>query len=386
LARSELMAAEPVGACEFPQDDAIIYLNHAAVAPWPVRTARAVRAFAEENLRRGAADYPRWLKIERNLRGRLQRLIQAASVDDIALVKNTSEGLSLIAYGLDWRAGDNIIISNQEFPSNRIVWESLRTQGVEVRKAVLTGHASPEEAVMALADARTRLLALSSVQYGTGLAMDLPTLGAFCRQQGILFCVDAIQSLGALRFDARASHADFVVADGHKWMLGPEGLAVFYATPEARDRLRLSQYGWHMVRHAGDFDRVEWEVAQSARRFEPGSPNTLGIHALNASLSLLEEVGMERVEAAVLANAAYLIECIGSNSDLELITPAEANRHAGIVTFSHRHADHAVLFRHLTAHGVVCAMRGGGIRFSPHFYTSREKMNRATVWVSEYSA
>ena len=139
-----------------------------------------------------------------------------------------------------------------------------------------------------------------------------------------------------------------------------------------------------MVQHAGDFDRLEWEVAKSTRRFEPGSPNTLGIHALDASLSLLEEIGMERVEAAVLANAAYLIKCIRSNSDLELITPVEAGRHAGIVTFSHRHADHAALFRHITAHGVVCALRGGGIRFSPHFYTPREKMDRAMALVNAY--
>jgi len=384
VAGNNLMAAGAAGFSEFPQVDDVVYLNHAAVAPWPVRTARAVQAFAEENLRQGAAEYPQWLKIERELRGRLRRLIHAESVEDIALVKNTSEGLSLIAYGLDWRSGDNVVITDQEFPSNRIVWESLGQFGVEVRQAALSQESTPEASVIARIDERTRLASVSSVQYGTGLRLDCGRIGRVCRENDVLFCVDAIQSLGAICFDAQACQADFVVADGHKWMLGPEGLAVFYSTPEARNRLRLNQYGWHMVQHAGDFDRMDWQVATSAKRFEPGSPNMLGIHALNASLSLLEEVGMERVEQSVLANAAYLIELVQANSELELITPIKEDDHAGIVTFRHRRVDHAALFRHLTNHKVVCAQRGGGIRFSPHFYTTQKRIDLAMALVAEY--
>ena len=159
---------------------------------------------------------------------------------------------------------------------------------------------------------------------------------------------------------------------------------MFYSSAESREKLRLRQYGWHMVQHAGDFDRRDWKVARSARRFEPGSPNMLGIHALNASLDLLEEVGMEQIERQVLVNATHLIELVLDSDELELITPSEENRHAGIVTFRHRHADHAALFRHLTSHGVVCAFRGGGIRFSPHFYTTREKIDRAVGQVRKF--
>ncbi len=360
---------------EFPQDDGIIYLNHAAVSPWPRRARDAVYAFADENMRRGAADYPAWLKKERELRRRLARLIHAESAADISLVKNTSEALSLIAYGLDWRSGDNIVSTNQEFPSNRIVWESLQPLGVELRLAELDGTDDPEAAIMRLADDRTRLLAVSSVQFGSGLAMDLQRLGAFCHASGILFCVDAIQSLGAIRLDARAIHADVVAADGHKWMLGPEGLALLYTRPSLREQLMLRQYGWHMTRHAGDFDRTDWQPSESGTRFEPGSPNMLGIHALNASLSLLEEVGMEQVEAQVMAHAAYLIERIADTPGLELITPAA--RHAGIVTFCCRGADHERLYRALMQAGVICAARGGGIRFSPHFYNTADQLRRA---------
>ncbi|MFQ5345713.1 MAG: aminotransferase class V-fold PLP-dependent enzyme [Mariprofundus sp.] len=357
---------------EFPLRSDLVYLNHAAVGVWPRRTAGAVKAFAEENMRQGAADYPQWMKVERELRGRLKGLIGAASADDIALVKNTSEALSLIAYGLDWQPGDNIVSSNQEFPSNRIVWESLQNQGVELRLADISDD-HPESALISICDERTRLLTISSVQNGTGLRMDLDRLGRFCRDQGVLFCVDAIQSLGALQFDVEACRADFVVADGHKWMLGPEGLAVFYSRPEVREQLKLLQYGWHMVQRAGDFDATPWQPAVAARRFEPGSPNMLGIHALNASLSLLEDIGMAKIESELLSRSETLMRWVEEeNDDLVLMTPTGRGHYAGIVTFRHRNLDaagHAALYRQLMKSGIVCANRAGGIRLSPHFYT-----------------
>ena len=370
---------------EFPLDPELVYFNHAAVGVWPRRTAEAVIAFADQNMRRGAADYPEWLKIERELRGRLKRLINAGSVDDIALCKNTSEALSLIAYGIDWQAGDNIVSSDQEFPSNRIVWQSLQDKSVELRMADISGD-DPEAALIALCDERTRLLSISSVQYGTGLRMDLNRLGEFCHSHGILFCVDAIQSLGALQFNAQDCHADFVVADGHKWMLGPEGLALFYSRPEARNQLKLSQYGWHMVERAGDFDATGWTPATSGRRFEPGSPNILGIYALNASLSLLEDVGMDKVEEKVLDKSINLIDWVHAKDELELITPADSDRHAGIVTFRVRKLDkqgHEALYRKLMAAGLICAHRAGGIRFSPHFYSELSALEQCWNDVSE---
>ena len=363
---------------EFPLDADVIYLNHAGVAPWPRRAAETVTAFAEQNVRRGAADYPSWMAVESELRERLARLVGVADPDDVALVKNTSEGLSLVAYGLDWRPGDNVIISDQEFPSNRMVWESLATRfGVEVRDVRLTGATTPEDALIGAMDERTRLLPVSSLQYGTGLRMDLPRLGEACRAHGALFCVDAIQTLGALPFDAPAIGADFVIADGHKWMLGPEGLGMFYSRPEARERLRLQQFGWHMAAAAGDYDRRDWEPAASARRFEAGSPNTLAVHALNASLSLLEERGMEAVAAGVLANARHLLRRIAELPGLEAVTPETPDRHGGIVTFRVAGAAPKVLHGRLRREGVIAAQRAGGIRFSPHFYTPRDHLDTA---------
>lgn len=370
---------------EFSQRADLVYLNHAAVGPWPQRTAAAVKRFADENVATGAFYYPQWNAQEKQLRRQFAELIHAPLSDDIALLKNTSEALSVVAHGLDWQAGDNVVISDQEFPSNRIVWESLARYGVGTRRVNLRSGTTPEDALIARMDARTRVVAISSVQYATGLRMDLQRLGEHCRRHGALFCVDAIQSLGAQRMDVQAIRADFLAADGHKWMLGPEGVAVFYCRPELRERLRLHQYGWHMVENVGDYDSDAWSPAQSARRFECGSANMLGIHAMSASLALLLEIGMEKIEQQVLKNTEYLMERIAAEKNLELITQPAPERYAGIVTFRPRSADTAALHRHLTDQGVFCAPRGGGIRFSPHFYTAREQLDRALQAVVEFT-
>ncbi len=234
----------------------------------------------------------------------------------------------------------------------------------------------PEQAVIDALSERTRLVSLSAVQYGTGLLMDMARIGRACREKDILFCVDAIQILGALPFDAREACADFVVADGHKWMLGPEGLALFYCRHEIQDRLTLRQHGWHMVANAGDYNQSGWQVADNARRFECGSPNMLGAHALEASLSLLQELGMEQVENALQERVQYLIDGLRQKG-ATLLSPTDPQRRAGIVTFTLPEEAPAATFQRLKQAGVVCAERGGGVRFSPHFYTAFSVIDRA---------
>jgi cysteine desulfurase / selenocysteine lyase len=362
---------------EFPLDNDIIYLNHAAMSPLPKRTAEAVQQFVLENITQGGKNYAKWEKHETFLREQLCQLLNAPTNADIALLKNTSEALSVVAYGLTWQKGDNVVISNQEFPSNRIVWESLQSQGVIVRQADISDTNDPEAALLAQVDEKTRLIAISAVQYASGLRMDLEKIGAFCQTHQILFCVDVIQSLGALQLDVQAIQADFVMADGHKWLLGPEGLAVFYCKAEQREKLQLKQYGWHNVDNPYDFDAKTWTLATDARRFECGSPNMLGIHALSASLSLLAEVGMPTIEQQVLENTQYLLNALTPSPQIEILSPQQPNRYAGIVTFRHRQIDAKTWYHQLREQGVICAQRGGGIRFSPHFYTPREKLDKA---------
>lgn len=362
---------------QFKLNEDVIYLNHAAVSPWPVKTADVVKAFAHENQVQGSKNYLQWMKTESQLRSRLASLINARSADEISLLKSTSEALSTVAYGLEWKAGDNVVLFKQEFPSNRIVWESLKSRGVEVRELEIHGTQSPEDALISSCDARTRLVTVSSVQYADGFRADLNKLGSYCRDNDILFCVDAIQSLGALHFDAQACHADFVMADGHKWMMGPEGLALFYVREEIRDQLTLNQYGWHMVANPGHFDTPDWEVSPTGTRFECGSPNMLAIHALNASLGLIEEMGINEIETLVLSNTQYLMELILSEPKLTLISDTDMVRRSGIVTFKVNNADSTKIYENLMSKSVICAARGGGIRFSPHFYNTNNELEKA---------
>lgn len=385
IIKSEIIIVEFDLSSEFDLDESITYLNHAAVGVWPRRTRDAIVAFADENYHRGAAGYPAWMQTERALREQFRLLLNAASVDDIAIVKNTSEALSFVAYGLPWRAGDNVVSIQEEFPSNRIVWESLVTRGVQSKQISLTENiASPEEAIIESLDARTRLLSVSSVQYARGFKLDLVRLGDACQERGILFCVDAIQSIGAELLDVQAIKADFVMADGHKWMLGPEGVAVFYVAGKARDSLQLSQYGWHMVEAMHDFDNRDWQVATSARRFECGSPNMLGIQALHASLSLLLELGMNKVANKVKQNTEYLHQRIQQHDRLTLLSDTRPERYAGIVSFTMPGQDMAAVHDFLMKRGVICAPRGGGIRFSPHFYNSVDDLNRAIQILEQF--
>jgi len=361
---------------EFPLLESIHYLNHAAVSPWPIRTADAVTDFSRENATQGSQHYLQWINTETTLRKQLQQLINAKSVNEIALLKNTSEALSVVAFGLPWQPGDNIVSIKGEFPSNRVVWQALKPKGVELRLADVNS-VNPEQDLLKLVDKRTRLITVSSVQYASGFQLDLALIGAFCRENNIRFCVDAIQSIGALQFDAQAIQADFIMADGHKWMLGPEGVALFYCREELLEELALHQYGWHMTDTFTNFDNDDWQPVDTARRFECGSPNMLGIHALSASLSLLLEFGMKNVEACILENTRYLFEHINKAEQLTLLSNMSEGRYSGIVTFRHRTMDNDTFFSLLTENGVMCAQRGGGIRFSPHFYTPKEKILHA---------
>ncbi len=383
---------------DFELTSGLIYLNHAAVSPWPKRTVEAVQAFAVENGSMGSSHYPQWLEIEMRLRERLSRLVGIGCADDISLLKNTSEGLSVVAHGLPWKSGENVVTSNQEFPSNTMVWESLKYDGVSTRKAALDSATTPEDALFDAVDGETRLISISSVQFGTGLRMDLERIGSFCRSRGILFCVDGIQSLGALIMDGQAISPDFVVADGHKWMLAPEGCALLYTNPNVRDRLQLRQFGWHMREFPFEFEAdpssgensgccqqdQNWTIAGSGRRFEPGSPNMLGIHALEASLSLLEDLGMDQVESRVLERTRFLMKQVERLPAYTLVTASEQMRQSGIVTFQIKENSSGCLFNYLKDKGVECAVRSGGIRLSPHYYTPMEQLEEVVKWLAEY--
>jgi len=319
---------------EFPILQHGLYANHAAIAPWPRVASQAVATFADENCQLGPEKYNRWLLRETQLRQRLAKLVNASSADDIALLKNTTEGICTVANGIDWQNGDNLVLPMGEFPSNHLPWLALQRLGVEVREVDIRATTQPEQALLSRMDKRTRLLSVSAVQWTDGLRLRLETLGEACQQNAVLFFVDAIQHLGALQMDVQACGIDFLAADGHKWLLAPEGIAVFYCRQSARTQLRLQQHGWRMVDHPYQFNRDHWQPSDTASRFEAGSPNTLGQAAMHASVGLLQQVGMSRVEAYVAENSQTLSKGLETITGIELLRAYDPGSVSGIVSFT----------------------------------------------------
>lgn len=353
---------------EFPVLQHGLYANHAAIAPWPRTASLAVAAFAMENSAIGSEKYSQWLLRETQLRKRLAGLINASSADDIALLKNTTEGICTVANGIDWRQGDNLVLPADEFPSNRLPWLALRQYGVEVREVDIRSTPEPEKALLEQVDKRTRLLAVSAVQWTDGLRLQLETLGQFCQQNHVLFFVDAIQQLGAMQMDVQACGIDFLAADGHKWLLSPEGIAVFFCRENVREQLLLKQRGWHMVDEPYQFNRTQWQPSKTAIRFEAGSPNTLGQVGMHASIGLLQNIGMPQVAAFITENSVALSTGLESMPGVELVRAFDPQRVSGIVSFRPANRNLVEIQQTLKRRGLICTVRGEAIRLSPHFY------------------
>jgi cysteine desulfurase/selenocysteine lyase len=360
----------------------LCWVNHAAIAPWPACTSEAMKQFAGENSAFGPENYKAWIRRENDLRRALASMVNAASTSDIALLKNTTEGISTVAFGLDLQAGDNIVIPKDEFASNRLPWLAQQQRGVEVRQVDIRLAEDAEASLIAAMDEGTRLLAVSAVQWTDGFRLDLHRLGQHCRQQGVLFFVDAIQQLGALQVDVSSACIDFLAADAHKWLLGPEGIALFYSTAAARERLKLLQVGWHMLETHWSFADTT-TATRTARRFEAGSPNSMGQAALLASLGFLMETGMPGVEARVLANTAHLIDGLGQIEGVTITSRQELHRRSGIVSFVAAQHRASALFDSLQSAGIRCSLRNGAIRLSPHFYQGPAVMDYVLACIEQ---
>jgi cysteine desulfurase/selenocysteine lyase len=360
----------------FPVTQQLAYLNHAGVAPISTRAEEALRRYTAEATRHGALHYGRFYddEIER-VRGRAAELVNA-SPEEIAFVKNTTEGLGLVASGLDWRPGDQVVTCDLEYPSNVYPWWSLRERGVEtVMLRGRDGRLPLESVAEALASPRARLLTLSSVEFGSGFRQDLPALGRLCREHGVLFCLDAIQSLGVLPMDATGWGVDFLAADGHKWLCSVEGCGIFYASRRVLDRITPRVIGWRSVTDNDDFDRYHLDLPPGAGRFEEGTPNTPGIFALGAALDLLLEIGIEPIAQRVLDLGDHLIaglEDKGANV-LSSRAPGEAS---GIVAFHYGDEPPERTAARLQAAGVFVIVRRGAVRASPHFYNDEGDLQR----------
>jgi cysteine desulfurase / selenocysteine lyase len=354
----------------FPVTRNLIYFNHAAVGPLSVRACEAMERHARDQRDYGALHWRDWYAEYDKLRESLAALI-GATPGEIAILKNTSEGISFVAEGFRWTAGDNVITTAIEFPSNWTPWKRLEPRGVECRIA-----ASPAiEDIEPLIDERTRIVTVSSVAFHNGFTADVNKIGELCAQRNIRFCVDAIQSVGVLPLDVKAAKIDFLAADGHKWMCGPEGAAIFYVAENRRDDLNVIESGWTNIDRKKMFIGCPTDLLPDARRFEAGSLNTNGIYGLRAAVDLLLEIGIETIAASALEVAKALADGLDEigwtvGSPRPIASP--------IVGATPPDVEKSLLWYHrrLEEEGIVCAPREGMLRFSPHFYNDLGEVDR----------
>jgi len=361
---------------EFPITERCTHLNHAGVSPVSRRVAAAVSAFVEQATVVDHAIQQGWEQRTETVRANFARLVGAQSTE-IAFVKNTSEGLSLMAAGLTWAAGDNVIVVDGEYPSNVYPWFGLRRWGVDSRMVRPVRGCVRADDVAHLADARTRVVSVSFVDWSTGGRTDLRAIGEFCRRHDILFCVDGIQGVGALRMDVERDYIDCLSVGGHKWLLAPEGCGGLFVSRRIADRVQSILHGWKSVTDADTYLPYHFTPRPDAAKFEPGSPSHLSTHALGAAIDLLLELGSEHVEMRVLELTARLAAGLRARG-AEIISPWDNGQRSAIVVFR-LGDDPQALAQALNERGFVVRVRGGGIRVAPHFYNNEEDIDRFLI-------
>ena len=356
---------------EFPIVKNAIYLDHAGVAPVPLRVKTEVKNFLDEAAEKAVMSYEYWMERVDGVRALSAELI-GAEKEEIAFIKNTSHGISIVAGGLEWKEGDNVLVFEREFPSNIYPWLELERKGVMAKFVPLRDGRIWLDDIERLMDRRTRLVSISSVQSLNGFMIDLQKLGKLCGGKGVLLFVDAIQSLGVIPMDVKEFGVDFLAADGHKWLLAPEGTGIFYCRRGLASELRPNLIGWKTVKSDENFEIIDFTLKDNALRFEEGSFNVMGIRALGASLGLLFEIGIDRIGARV-QDLGDLIMDEAEKRGLNIRTPRDRNERGGIVSFS-GDFDPVLMKKKLRESDIIVNNRGGALRVAPHFYNTEEEI------------
>lgn len=359
---------------QFPITRAYNFLDHAAVGPLSAPAAQALREYADEVATCSYLKGTYYRQLE-HIRQAGARLL-GAGPDEITFVKNTTEGLSYVANGIQWATGDNVVLSTLEFPANVYPWMNLQQRGVQIRWVPDEQGRIPFDQLSAAIDQRTRVLSISAVQWGTGFRIDLVRLGELCQRKGVLLCVDAIQALGVHPFDVRTMNIDFLAADGHKWLLGPEGAGFFFCRRELLGHLHPTEVGYMCMKQPFDSTERKIDLYDDARRFDNGAYNLAGICALGASVNLLLEVGIEEIQRHVKALTDRLVEGL-RRQEWQVRSPRTASEWSGIVSFGSDKHDLQALRKHLLDEfRIVVSLRQGRLRASPHFYNTPEEIDQ----------
>jgi cysteine desulfurase / selenocysteine lyase len=355
---------------EFPVTGRLVYLNHAAVAPLCRRAAEAMQHLAQDALEYGSEHYAKWMATYHGVRVAAAALINADPAE-IAIVKNTSEGIATVATGISWKRGDVVVAFTEEFPANFYPWKRLETAGIEVRWLSVFDDLDRIDSACKGA----RMLAISHVQYLSGYRVDLNAIGEICDRHGTFFLVDAIQGMGAFPIDVRAAKIHALAADGHKWLLGPEGCGVLYVRQDVQDDVQPIEFGWTNVAKYFDYSSRDMALRPDAGRYECGTLNTIGCYGLRASMEFLLEVGIENVAPAIQALGDRLHDGVKALG-FETLGHRTAQTGAGIVSFRKEGVDCQSIVRKLRDAGIVTAPRQGWVRAAPHFYIAPEEIDR----------
>ncbi|HEV3201954.1 MAG TPA: aminotransferase class V-fold PLP-dependent enzyme [Bryobacteraceae bacterium] len=348
----------------------MIYLNHAAVAPLAKPAADAMKQLADDCMHFGSLHYDEWLSAYEGVRTAAARLI-GADRSEIALVKNTSEGIATVAIGLDWRPGDRIVAFREEFPANYFPWKMLEKQGIAVT------WLSVEDPLDRIDQAcrGARLLSISFVQFLSGYRAPIQAIGEICHRNHCIYMVDAIQGLGAFPLDVRACGIDALASDGHKWLLGPEGCGILYINRELQSQVKPVEFGWTNVAGYNDYGSRDMALREDAGRYECGTLNTIGCFGLRAAIEFLLEVGVGEI-APVVQNLGDRIAAGVEAKGYEVLGNRTPENGAGIVSFRKPGFEDREIVRRLKAAGISAAPRAGWVRTSPHFYISPEDIDR----------
>jgi selenocysteine lyase/cysteine desulfurase len=373
---------EALRQAEFPVADRWAYLDHAAVAPLPRRAGGVLRAWTQDQEQNGVVHWPAWERKLGAFRHDAARLI-GAQAEEIAFVASTTHGIGLVAEGFPWREGDSVVTAAEEYPSNIYPWMNLASRGVALRQVPSREGRIRIDDLAAAIDGTTRVLTISHVEFASGFRNDLDRLGALCQDRGVALFVDAIQGLGPHVIDVGRTPIDFLAADGHKWLLGPEGAGLLYVRRDWIERLRPLGVGWHSVTGSYNSPANEFRLKPSAERWEGGSFNMPGLQALSASVGLLLEIGPEAVSARILERASA-VRSLARRSGWQVYGSTRPEDLSGIVALTRPGVDPDRAARRLRERGVAVASRRGRLRISPHVYNNDDDLRRLEEGLREF--
>lgn len=358
----------------FPVTEKYIYLNHSAVCPLSTRVRDAMNGLVEDVTTNGNVNYKYWLQTYEQTRESAAQLVNARG-HEIAFMRNTSDAISAVANGIEWRKGDNVVSCNVEFPANVYPWMRLcEERGIHLKFAdEREGRIDPDE-LLSKVDDRTRVLTISWVQFASGFRSDLARIGRFCRERGIIFVVDAIQGLGGLKLDVELDYVDAFAADAHKYLLGPEGIALLFVSDRVIDRIKPTVVGWTSVKNYDKHLDYDLNYRDGALRFECGTLNSAGVYGLGAAINLFLEVGPAEVEGYLLGLSDYLAGRLTSKG-YSVVGSRLPGESSGVVTCTHEQYSPRELYRLLRAKNIITASRANRLRISPHFYNTRDEID-----------